>query len=327
MNILDSLKIIKSFIKEKGSFEETYGLVFDNILYLQTENIKLSLPVEIPFNGAIKLHDLFVILNTIKNGYILVQKENELLIDTEGNFYKIPYINQDCSLSILELPTIWYKTDFKNLKEFSRLAVKYLEIVRPPQKANYVTQCLNVINGSAVFSDRKNIFECALPEIVTMSISTNTLINFNKLYKFNVIEYGYNGFNLYVKYENGLIACLPIEGSEGQCYSAHTTLLNALNKYWKQPSIELPEYLIKQLLILFNLTKNKSVFFNNHFCSTNEQRIDYENTGADFQIKVSNKNLTTIIEYVKNIDITENRLSLLNTEFMFRGVMAGIEED
>lgn len=87
--LLCQLRPIKSIFKSKGLDCEMYGLIKDGVLYFNNGYIAIKIPIDIPFNCYIHLHQLYTILQAVKSESVIVYQNNIVSVKCDDVLYKI----------------------------------------------------------------------------------------------------------------------------------------------------------------------------------------------------------------------------------------------
>lgn len=332
--LLKKLKLISKLIKAKGLMHEQYGVIKDNILYFNNGVLELELPIEIPLNCAINLHQLLTCLSSFKGEGVLIAQENKLILrcdeidytidtrDSEAMNYAISYFNIEPQVQC-DNPQIF--------KKMCKLGVEYILPIENKENINYAFETLTIVNGLVTCSDRKNILQGALDfNMPNCAFSFETIKAFNDVAKDNIVAMDYKNNNLIILLDNDLKLYLTDLGyinPEKLIYGGNM-VNSAFNSYWKLPTISIPELVKAQLNLINKLTSSSTVYFTSSFCEANNQQINFPSfTTENFAIKTFYKHLKNAFEYTDFYLTTPDGLAVLSNDNLIRCFFGNIKED
>lgn len=330
--ILEKLKLIKPFIKTKGLPFDQYGLVLDQILYVTNGIVQLEIPIPLPFNAVINLYELLTILSTIKTESVIVAREDGIVVQSEDMVYQIHTLPID-SFTYVDVNLLSQFVDCNNPQIFSKMAKIAVDYVQPISNENaiqYAVELMHIQDGVISFSDRKNMFQAILDFVMpNMGIPYHSLFMVSKLIKSDTLITGFNLDNNLLGIRTNLFTLyIPVIITEHtKIWSDKmTNILNSISQELGV-NVTINSNTQKQLKIAMALSRSKYVFFNNTFCQSDENKIEYPKIGdSDFSFKINVTNLNNILSLSEVFKIT-NSDKLLICNGNVRGVIGGVKND
>lgn len=331
--VLETLKLLKSFVKSKGLIQERYCLVKDNVLYANNGVAQVELPIDLPFNSCFNYFQLFTLLGAVKSESVIVAKDDNLTLQADDTIYNIEtqpvanvnWINLNNSSEFIECqcPQV-----FKNLIP---IAKDYVQSIKNENALDYAVEFLYIYNNVITFTNRKNIFQGLLDfAMPNMALNLNSILSFNAILnnKMEIVGFNLNGNLLGIKFNNDVKIYIPVVLNE-QPKIWHEKVSKVADDVMKENviSLDLTDHIIKQFDILIKLSKGKFIFFNDNFCQSVDTKINYPSlSDKHFSFKISCTNLKNILAISNKIMISDkNRLICLTNNI--RAIINGIGED
>ena len=179
------------------------------------------------------------------------------------------------------------------------------------------------------FTDRKNIFQFALDYAMpSMSLPLHSLICISKVIgKSEITGFNRIGDKLLIKTDK-LVLYVPVlfdDNAMVWCDKYNTLIDNIETE--KCVDVTINEHIEEQLKIVTKLSKSKYVFFNNHFCVSEGNKIEYSSfTEQPFSFKINIDNLNNVLSLTRDLRISENNRLIFKNAYA-RGVINGIGAD
>lgn len=331
--VLEVLKIIKPFIKPRGLPFDQYGLVLDQVLYVSNGIAQVEIPINLPFNAVINLYELMTILSTIKTESVIVAKDNEIVVQADDTLYQIHTMQID-DFTYIDLhlsPEFFECNNPQIFRKMANIAVDYVQPIRNEHSIQYAIELMHVQDGIISFSDKKNMFQAVLDfGMPNMGVPYYSLFILSKMIKTDdVIITGFNldGELLGIKTNLFTLYVPVIITDQTKIWSDKMTKI--LNDISQEIGVDvtITEHIQRQLKIVMTLSRSKFVFFNNTFCQSDENKIEYPKIGGiDFSFKINVTNLTNVLKLNNAFKISkENRLILTTNNI--RCVIGGVQAD
>lgn len=331
--VLETLKLLKSFVKSKGLIQERYCLVKDNVLYANNGITQVELPIDLPFNSCFNYFQLFTLLGAVKSESVIVAKDDNLTLQADDTIYNIETqpvanvnwigFNNSSEFVECQCPQV-----FKNLM---LIAKDYVQSIKNENALDYAVEFLYIYNNVITFTNRKNIFQGLLDfAMPNMALDLNSILSFNAILnnKMEIVGFNLNGNLLGIKFNNDVKIYIPIVLNE-QPKIWHEKVSKVADDIMKENviSLNLTDHIIKQFDILIKVSKGKFIFFNDNFCQSVDTKINYPSlSDKHFSFKISCINLKNILSISNKIMISDkNRLICLTNNI--RAIINGIGED
>lgn len=329
--ILNTLKKVKGFIRQKGLEFDQYGLVKGGMLYVSNGFVQAQLPIDLPFDSVINLYQLQTLLSAVKNESVVIAKDNEILVQADDSTYKIDTLSIETFKWVdPTLPTETHNcTNPQVFKKCCELASDYVQPISNENAVNFAVEVMHVCNGVVSFTDRNNAFQFVLDYAMpNMALPLSSIVSIAKFMGKEEIT----GFNLVgdkLLIQSGEFSLfVPVLYSDQSPLWADkiNNVINNIEKE-KQVPVTITEHIKQQFDILIKLSRGKFIFFNNHFCSSDNNRIEYADfCEHTFAFKISTNNLKNVLSLTKTFNITEKNRMFCKTD-NFRFVIGGILED
>lgn len=329
--IISALKNIKFFIKAKGLEFDRYGLIQDGMLYVSNGIAQCQTEFDVPFNAVIDLYQLQTLLSAVKGETVIVVKDNEVILQSEDNTYTISTLPiEQFKWVDPTLSTEVYNCENPQVfKQACIIACDYVAPISNDNAINYAIETANIKNSVMSFTDRKNIFQFALDYAMpSMSLPLHSLICISKVIgKNEIVGFNIIGDKLLIKTDK-LALYVPVLFDENAMVwcDKYNKLVDDINKE-KCIDVTINEHIEEQLKIVTKLSKSKYVFFNNHFCVSEGNKIEYSSfTEQPFSFKINIDNLNNVLSLTRDLQISENNRLIFKNAYA-RGVINGIGAD
>lgn len=330
-NVLNAIKKVKYFIKNKGSEFERYGLIYDNVLYVTNGVSQVEIPLEMPFNAVVNLHQLFVLLSSIKGESVIVAREDGIIIQANDTTYRIDTLPiESFSYVDINLPQDYVECDNPQIfKQSCTIACDYVKPILNEFAIDYCKELLHICNNVVSFTNGYGAFQFCLDfAMPNMALNLNSLLAISKIVGSEVIK-GFNihGDKLMIVTES-LILYTPVLFTDRTplWFEKISKMFNTLQSQNKV-NIEFNDYIIEQFKILSKLSIGKFIFFNNTFCESEDNRIEYPSIGDNnFAFKISISNLFNVLSLTNSISITDNYTLFFQNDFI-RVAITGVRYD
>lgn len=330
--ILNQLKTIKPLIKAKGLPFEQYGVIKDNVLFMNNGFVEIELPIDIPFNACVNLHDLYTILQSVKSESVVVNKDGKVYVYANDTQYQVRSLPIDTIDNVIRYHCLTKQVSCDNPQIFLKMcdiAETYVAEIDNEEDIKHAIETLLIINNVAYCSDKKNIIQAMLDfGMPDTAISLASIIHINKLAKGNsIVAMAMTNF-LMLEFDNGLkiyVENLISKNTDKAHY--YSKLINeTIDKFWKNADIEIPEFVKSQIALLNKLSMQNVVYFTNSFCQSDQQRIDYpEFSKHHISFKCLFKHFKIISDYANKIRTTPNKgLSFIDETNLIRGFIGAI---
>lgn len=329
--ILNQLRPLKSLFKSKGLDCEQYGIVQDGMLYFNNGFIAVKTPIDLPFDCAVHLHQLYTVLQAIKVESVIIYQNTILTVTADDVVYKIDSIPLEL-MANTDIISYDPQVDCQSPQIFNsmmKIGEDFVLQVNDEQNIWHGFETLAIINNLACCSDKKNIIQAQLDfGMPNCAFDLPTIIYYNKVAK-EIVGMGFQDNKLIIKFDNELVVYLTNRLLNDSSIHWYNKINDVLNEKWLLPDIVLPNYVKQQIAILNKLNSSNVVFFNATFCKAGNDKIEYPTfTQELFNAKLLNKPIKLLLNYAMRIKSQDKvGVSFISENNLIRGFVGMVQDE
>lgn len=330
--ILNKLDKLKPLVKAKGLDCEKYGIIENGILYFNNGVIEVDIPVDIPFDVCINLHQLITVLSSLKGETVLVNNDGKVNVIFDDRQYNIETMPMEVMIDNFYFFNLQPQVECESptvFKEMCKISETYVQAPENFNNLAFTHETMLIVNNEVFCSDKFNIIQGILDfGMPSCAFTIDVLLQVNKLLKSaNIIGMAITTTHLALKLDNELTVYLPNAVNE-KAMLAYTKLTTVINNVWEKPNIIIPEIVKHQFAILKKVSLQNAVFFNNSFCQADNSKIEYSSfTDIPFSFKCLYKNLLIAFNTGYVYSFGEKGMSFVSEDQRIRGFIGRVLQD